>query len=67
MNDALKDYLISIGAEPLDPTSLKKYERKMEKEVIPRIVKAVRNRQRLAAEAKHRMAVTPSSKPSDKD
>jgi uncharacterized membrane protein len=52
MNNSLKQYLEDLGAKAVDDDALKDYRREMEERVVPGIVQAVKERQRLAAESR---------------
>lgn len=51
MFDLFKDIK---GLRQVDPKELEEYEREMKEHVIPEIVKAVNERERLAEESRHR-------------
>ena len=52
MNESLKDYLISRGAKPVGDKILAAHTKAMTQKVIPHIVKDVKLREQLAAEAR---------------
>ena len=52
MNKSLKNFLSQLNAQPLDPEILDEYKKEMTERVIPEIVDAVKERQRLAAESR---------------
>ena len=52
MNEALEKYLAGLNAKPIDQSTIEKYRNDMVTEVIPVIAKAVKERQRLAAESR---------------
>lgn len=52
MNESLKEYLISRGAKPVKDKILAEHSKAMTQTVIPHIVKDVKLREQLAAEAR---------------
>jgi hypothetical protein len=52
MNESLKQYLTDLGGRQVDDDAFRAYRREMEDSVVPDIVRAVKDRQRLAAESR---------------
>ena len=46
-------FLLIEGLKPVEPSVLAEFRRAMNEEVIPEIVKTVRERERLARESRH--------------
>lgn len=60
MNRSLERRLDRLGAKPIEQSKLDEYKERMEKEVIPNILRDVRERQRLAAEARYAKPAGPA-------
>ena len=52
MSKALEERLRNLGAVPIDKAKLQRYKERMERDVIPNILRDVKERQRLAAKAR---------------
>jgi tRNA A-37 threonylcarbamoyl transferase component Bud32 len=52
MNEALKSYLNNSQAKEVTREVLKEYEKEMKDSIIPQIAEALKERHRLAAEAR---------------
>jgi hypothetical protein len=61
VNDKGRNGLFDLidGLRPVDPRALEEYERGMAEEAIPEIIRALENRQRLAAESRQRRLEQP--------
>ena len=58
MSDSLKDYLASRGARQLDVKLLEEYLSEMTEQVIPKIEKDIRDRDKLAAELRYSPSIS---------